>query len=371
MINKRSINTLFLWATLSILSLSLAAITVRPVLAEQGKDKMSLTKAFDSVLYTGSLESTRIVLGGLEQRGGVSSVAVNSRGNVFLLFNDPGMPNELRYSIQRFASDGRWLGEVPLNPSVWELPVYIHGLSTGKNGVLYAAVQWTFERGGIVVVDEKGNLLHKVGIPYFGPQRVAVDADGRVWVVGHEYDQEKLSNAESSDPRKPNGEQLRVYSHDLKLVDIPIQHQKVSETKSVLAVMGNEVIYYVQGTGAIKLFRQGRLVQSLEVRQLTSCAPPEELAEGQFTTVRAVTGVFKIRDRFLISGFYNYIPRNPDGEVMSKNFMALVSVNGDPMTAELSPPHDFVAVAYANGHLISLSSESREAIKLLKMRLKL
>ncbi|GEM_PF-1453821 len=315
----------------------------------------------------------RIELKKLNKPVTIASVAADQHGNVYLLSWDYSAPKGMGCSIQKLAADGTFLDTIRLTHEIWEPPVEASALAVGKDGTLYVAVEWPIRRGGLIAVDDNGNLVSKLVFRDFIPHKLAVDDHGQVWVLGEEIDPIKAALERSYIPVNPvEGEQLRVYSPDLKHSVILVRGEKEGILPSTLKSTGDEIVYYASGTNAIRVFRQGQLVRKLTLPALTPLTPPEEVLRGGFKTLRFITGVYKIGDRFLVAGFYNYKPTARSGGVLtgiSRNFIALVSQDGEAASPEFEPPDNVSLANYSDGHFIAFSgSRTRGTFLIMKLK---
>lgn len=364
----------FLLVTLSLLGITLAVWTsTDPHPSKSTQNVKSPARMLDPVLNIVSTDSIELEIEGYPN---IVAIATDDHGNMYLLLHGPSAPEGTEYSIQKFAPDGKLLGNVPLSPEIWEPRVLAYDLGVGKDGNLYVAVEWPVKRGGIIAVSSNGILRSKLTFSDFVPHKITVDSQDQVWVVGQEVDPVKVALATHHipvDPKKPY-EQLRIYTGDLRLLDIPVRDQKVGFLPSTLSTTGDEVVYYASGTNTIRVFRQGQLTRSLAVPELTPIAPPAEVSAGDFNSLRAVKGVYKIGDRFLIAGFYNYTPAPDSGgkpTLFERKFIALMSMNGDAASLEFEPPSNLLPWAYSGGYLISISGGFDRLLKVTKIKLEI
>jgi hypothetical protein len=304
---------------------------------------------------------------------GITALDLDSRGRVYMLSFDFSAPRGARDSIQVFAPNGDLLRTVPLSPDIWEPPVDVIDLGVARNGTLYATVEWPVARGGIIALDDQGGLLSKSTFSDFLPRDVAVDSQDRVWVLGREVDPEKvlLSKVMRINPKNPYGEQIRVYTHDLKFLTMPIRDQKAGHSPSSLAVAGDEVVYYASGTDTTTLFRQGRLLQRATVPELApmTTGTGQGGSDGEST----VLGVYKVGPTFLLVGSRRYATPAADESASSrKRFFALMSIDGAAASPEFEPPLGVSPLAYSEGYLVCLSKDgSGSGIQLVKIKPKL
>jgi len=296
--------------------------------------------------------------------------AADRYGNLHMLVNDAATPRGTGYSIQKFAPDGTLVKTIPLTHEPWNPPVEAFDLAVGKEGTLYVAVNWPIRRGGLIAVDDSGHLLFKVTFEDFVPHQLDVDDCGHVWALGQGIDPIKAELERSYIPVNPKeGEQLRVYGPDLEYLATLVRGEREGLFPSTLRSSGKEVVYYASGTETIRVFRHDRLVRKLALPKLMPLAPPAEVSRGGFETVRFLTGVYKIGDRFLVTGSYLY--RTHSGGVptgISRRFIALLSADGEAASPEFEPPENVAIQSYANGHFIAFSGSRAKGMTVMMLK---
>lgn len=107
---------------------------------------------------------------------------VNERGMVFAVFKAA----TVGYLIRVFSPDGALIAEFDCTGSIWQPPVRIEHIAADRDGHIYAAVEWSMEQSGIIIVDRRGKLVSKLALSEFKPLTIAVDRRKRVWVAGWE-----------------------------------------------------------------------------------------------------------------------------------------------------------------------------------------
>jgi len=178
--------------------------------------------------------------------------------------------------------------------------------------------------------------------------------------VGRKYPDEKRKDVARE-------EELRVYSPNLELLDVPVRHQKAGPMLSPLTRIEDDIIYYARESDTVHLFHEGKLTETLVLPKLAPLEPPGEVVAGLLASNRVVAGVYKTGDLFLVTGFYLVVENGPGKRILNRTFMALVTRAGDVALPEVESPDDFLPMAYSNGHLVSVRGESSGKFKLARV----
>jgi len=284
----------------------------------------------------------------------------NDKGAIFAVFGD----REAGYVIRVFLPNGSLAGEFSGTGPVWEPRVHIWQITADGAGNIYAAVEWSWNRAGIMVVDSGGDLVSKSEFTDFNPHTIAVDRDRRVWVAGREI---PLQPTASPDP-----EQIRVYDQSLKLLDIPVRNLTGAMYTSSLVAVDNEVMHYAAGTNELYIFKDGKLTDKLLVGEIPGCELPPETRGKNVEVRRMIKGVWKLENQVVLGGFYTY-HWNEQGVPWGtgRNFIVLINPEDLTISAELEAPRGSLTRSNLKGELVYLSSEGGQgsASKFIRMRI--
>jgi hypothetical protein len=285
---------------------------------------------------------------------------VNEQGTIFAVLGD----QEPGYLMKVVSPDGPPTSEFSCIGPAWGPRVHIWQITADEAGTIYAAVEWSWNRAGIIVVDSRGALVSKSEFTDFNPHTIAVDRERRVWVAGREI---PLQPTASPDP-----EQIRVYDQSLKLLEIPVRSLTGAMFMSSLMAVENEVMYYAVGTNELYLFKDGKLVDKLMVGEIPKLPLPPEVEGKNVEVRRAIKGVWKLENQVVLGGFYTY-HWNEQGVPWhtGRNFIVLINPEDSTISAELEAPRGSLTRSNLKGELVYLSSEGGQgsASKFIRMRI--
>lgn len=284
---------------------------------------------------------------------------VNEKGTIFATLGD----REPGYVMKVVSPDGSLASEFSCIGPVWGPRIHIWQITADGAGNMYAAVEWSWNRAGIIVVDSRGALVSKSEFTDFNPHTIAVDSQQQIWAVGREIPlQPTLS---------PAPEQIRVYDQSLKLLDIPVRNLKGAMYMSSLMAVDNEVMYYAVGTNDLYIFRDGKLTDKLLVGEIPRLAWPPETKGKEVEVRRAVKGIWKLENHVVLGGFCTYHWKEqgvPWGT--SRNFIVLINPEDSTISAELEAPRGSLTRSNMIGGLVYLSGGRQEgAYKLTRMKM--
>jgi hypothetical protein len=289
---------------------------------------------------------------------------LNAQGMIFAIFKDPTG----EYLIRVSSPDGALASEFRCAGPIWEKPAHIQKIAADDSENIYVAVEWSWQRHGIVVVNSSGELVSKLALTDFLPMTLAVDRERRVWVAGWEL----TSDTPGEHPKEgPNAEQIRVYDQSLKLLDIPVRNLRRAGGVSSISAVDNEVMYYAMGTDELYIFRDGKLADQFLVGEVPRLELPLEAKGKDVEVLRGVLGTFKLDDLFVVVGFYSYKWKDQGFfQQAGKNFMTLINPKDMTISAELAAPRGGLTRSNLKGELIYLSGGRQEgAYRLTRTRL--
>jgi hypothetical protein len=289
---------------------------------------------------------------------------VNEKGAIFAVFKDP----TAGYVIRVFTPNGSLATEFSCTGPVWEPRIHIWYIAADDAGNIYAAVEWSFSHGGIIVVDSRGGLVSKLKLTDFKPSTIAVDRDKRIWVTGWEI---TLAEPGRQPTHGPNAEQIRVYDQSLKLLDIPVRNIRREKGISWLTASDNEVMYYAMGTNELYIFRDGKLADKLLVGEVPRLELPLEAKGKDVEVLRGILGVFKLDEYLVLAGFYSYNWKDQGvSRHAGRNFMVLINPEEMTISAELEAPRGGLSRSSVTDGLIYLSGGGQQgAYKLTRTNL--